>query len=142
VRNALMILAIIAGLALISATVLLIALFHGYFDHGQFEIKQVQWSSANQAAMVAECFDQEAMSSYIYFVLIGDHVFTPTELRNAYHSSAVIFAAADGCLNLRWQSAAKLVIVCNGHSVSQQHINVQESQSGGIAIVYENIPHK
>jgi len=36
-------------------------LFHGYFDHGQFEIKQYQWSSKNQVAMLAERSDHEAL---------------------------------------------------------------------------------
>jgi hypothetical protein len=36
------------------------ALFHGYFDHGQFEIKQFQWSPTNQVAMLAERFENQA----------------------------------------------------------------------------------
>lgn len=120
----------------------LYGLFHGYFDRGQFEVKQVQWSSAKQAAMVAERSDQQALSSYTYFVLIGGHVFSPSELRHAYHSSAVVFAAADSCLDLHWQGPSKLVVVCNGPSMTREHIDVEKNQSGGVAILYDNIPSR
>jgi hypothetical protein len=130
----------IAGVAFILAAAVLYALFHGSFDSGQFEIKQVQWSSARQVAMVAERSDQAALSAYTYFVLTADHVLSPTELRRAYYSSAVVFAAADSCLDLHWQDPTKLVIACNGHSVTREDIDVEESRSGKIAIVYVNIP--
>jgi hypothetical protein len=52
------------------------ALFHGYFDHGQFEIKQFQWSSTGQVAMLAERSDHEALGGLEYYVLIGNHLFT------------------------------------------------------------------
>jgi len=41
------------------------ALFHGYFDHGLFEVKQVEWSPSapRRVAVVAERSDHEAMSS-------------------------------------------------------------------------------
>jgi hypothetical protein len=60
------------------------ALFHGYFDHGHFEIKQVQWCSTNQVAMLAERWDDEALGGLDYYVLVGSHLFTATELRHAY----------------------------------------------------------
>jgi hypothetical protein len=132
----------IVGVAFILAAAVLYALFHGYFDHGQFEIKQVQWSSAGQVAMVAERSDQVALSSYVYFVLTADHVLSPSELRRAYYSSAVVFAAADGCLDLHWQDPTKLVIACNGQTVTRDDIDVEESRSGKIAIVYVNIPSR
>lgn len=141
-RNTPKVLAIVVGLVLILAAGLLYGLFHGYFDHGQFEVKQVQWSPAKQAAMVVERSDQQALSGYTYFVLIGDHVFSPSELRHEYHSSAVVFAAANSCLDLHWQEPTKLVIACNGHSVTREQIDVEKSQSGGIAILYDNIPSK
>jgi hypothetical protein len=55
------------------------ALFHGYFDPGLFEIKQVEWSSSTprRVAVVAKRSDHQAMSSDIYFVIIADHVFSP-----------------------------------------------------------------
>ncbi len=118
------------------------ALFHGYFDHGQFEIKQVQWSSSKQVAIVAERSDQEALSGYTYFVLIGNHLFSPVELRHAYHSNAVVFAVASSCLALHWESPSKLVVSCNGSTVEADHIDVQKRQSGGVTVSYENIPVK
>lgn len=126
----------------ISLGIAVYALFHGYFDHGQFEIKQVQWSSSKQVAIVAERSDQEALSGYTYFVLIGDHLFSPAELRHAYHSNAVVFSVASSCLALQWESPSKLVVACKGSSVAADHIDVQKQQSGGVAISYENIPVK
>jgi len=72
------VLGIVVGLVLILGFGLLYGLFHGYFDRGQFEVNQVQWSSAKQVAIVAERSDQQALSGYTYFVLIGDHVFSPS----------------------------------------------------------------
>src|ERR1700756_787416 len=68
------------------------ALFHGYFDHGLFEIKQVEWSSSTprRVAVVAERSDHEALGGLEFFVLINDHVPSPTELRFANHSDHVI----------------------------------------------------
>jgi hypothetical protein len=61
------------GAVAILAVASLYALFHGYFDHGQFEIKQFEWSSANQVAMLAERSDNEALGGLEYYMLIGDH---------------------------------------------------------------------
>jgi hypothetical protein len=136
------ILFIVLGLVLIVGSGLAYQLFHGYFDHGEFEVKQVQWSSAKQAAMIVERSDQQALSGYTYFVLIGDHVFSPSELRREYHSAAVVFAAADSCLDLHWQGPTKLVIGCNGQTMTREHIDVEKHESGVIAILYDNIPSK
>lgn len=141
-RSASKIGASVVGLALVLGFGLAYALFHGYFDHGQFEIKQVQWSSAKQVAVVAERSDHEALSSNTYFVLIGDHVPSSSELRHRYHSSARVFAAADNCLDLRWQSPSALLISCNGHSLARWHIDVERHQVGGVAILYDNIPNE
>lgn len=121
---------------------LLYGLFHGYFDHGQFAVKQVQWSSSKKVAMVVERSDQQALSGYTYFVLIGDHVFSPSELRHKYHRNAVIFAAADSCLDVHWHGPTTLVIDCDGQTLTREHIDVEKHQSGGIAILYDNIPSK
>jgi hypothetical protein len=141
-KNASKILLIVSGLVLILGAGLAYGLFHGYFDHGQFEVRQVQWSSANQAAMVVERSDQQALSGYTYFVLLGDHVFSPSELRHEYHSGAVVFAAADSCLDLHWQGPTKLLIACNGQTLTREHIDVEKQKSGEIAILYDNIPSK
>jgi len=118
------------------------ALFHGYFDPGQFELKQAQWSSSKQVAMLAERSDHQALGGLTYFVLIGNHLFSPAELRHAYHSNARIFAAASNCINLRWESSSKLIITCHGSTVDSDFIDVQKQQDGNIAISYENIPIK
>jgi hypothetical protein len=46
---------------------------HGYFDHGLFQIKQAEWSPSppQRVAVVAERSDHQAMSSDVYFVLVG-----------------------------------------------------------------------
>jgi hypothetical protein len=92
--------------------------------------------------MIAERSDQQALSGYTYFVLIGDHVYSPPELRHEYYNDAVVFAAADSCLGLRWLGPDSLVIACNGHSMTRGHIDVEKHQSARIAILYENIPSK
>jgi hypothetical protein len=88
----------IAGILIATLTVALvaslIALFHGYFDQGKFEILDAQRSTSGQIAMLAERSDHQAMSSCVHFVVVGDHLFSANELRHAYHSSAVIFSAA------------------------------------------------
>jgi hypothetical protein len=101
------------------------ALFHGYFDHGLLKIKQVEWSSVTprRVAVVAERSDHEAMSSNVYFVLVGDHVFSATELRHAYHSDYVIFAAASNCLSVSWRDFHHLVLNCRNGTIDSPHIN-------------------
>src|SRR6266404_1035008 len=118
------------------------AWFHGYFDHGQFEIKETNWSSSARVAMVAERSDHEALNGDDYFVLIGDHVFSPTELRFAYYSHDVAFAAADDCLSVRWIDARHLAVMCRDGSLDSSHINVRKRQVGDVAITYVNIPDK
>jgi hypothetical protein len=118
------------------------ALFHGYFDHGQFEMKQFQWSATNQVAMVAERSHHEALGGLEYYVLIGNHLFTPAELRHAYYSDAVVFNASSNCLTLHWDGPNRLTIRCNGSVVDRNHINAQRQQIGDIAISYENIAVK
>ena len=130
------------GAVAILAMASLYALFHGYFDHGQFEIKQFQWSSTNQVAMVAERSDREALGGLEDYVLIGNHLFTPAELRHAYYSNAVIFNASSDCLTLQWNGQNKLTIRCNGSTIDRDHINAQRQQIGDVAISYENIPIK
>lgn len=139
-RNASKFIVLFIVLVVIFGGGLIYGLFHGYFDHGQFVVKQAQWAGAKQVAMVVERSDQQALSGYTYFVLIGDHVFSSSELRHRYHSSAVVFAGADGCLNLHWQGPTTLVISCNGQAMTREHIDVEKHQSGGIAILYDNIP--
>lgn len=129
---------LVAGLAIAAYL-----LFHGYLDPGRFEIKQAQWSSTNQVAVVAERSDHYALGRLDYFVLVGNHLFTPTELRYAYHSDAVVFSALTGNdLTLRWDGPNRLIIRCNGPTVGISDINTQKRRVGNIAISYENIALK
>jgi hypothetical protein len=127
------------GPVVIMAVGYLYALFHGYFDHGQFEIKQFQWSSAGRVAMLAERSDNEALGGLEYYVLVGDHLYTPAELRHALYSDAVIFNAGTDCLTLRWDGPNRLIIGCNGPYLEQEHINVEKKQSEDVSISYVNI---
>ncbi len=113
--------------------------FHGAFDPGKFEIKQMQWSSSNHVAVIAERSDQQALGGLTYFVLIGNDSFTPVELRRAYHSDAVVFATTNNCLTLHWQSPNRLVVACNGAYLDQEYIDVEKLQSRGVTISYVNI---
>lgn len=133
---------LVVGVIAILATAALYALFHGYFDHGQFEIKQYQWFSSNQVAMVAERSDNGALGGLEYYVLIGNHLFTPAELRRALYSDAVVFRAANNCLAVRWEGQNRLIVRCNGASVESGQISVQRRQIGSIEVSYENIAIK
>lgn len=117
------------------------ALFHGYFDHGLFEIKQVEWSplGPRRVAMIAERSDHQAMSSNTCFVLIADHVFSATELRRAYHSDEPVFAAANGCLRIRWKGPDQLIVDCQSGIVDQAHIDVRKPSADDVTITYVNI---
>jgi len=135
---------ILLGILILVLVVLAVgwyALFHGYFDHGFFEIKQVKWSSSTprRVAVVAERSDHEAMNSNIYFVLIGNHVFSATELRHAYHSDDVIFAAAADCLSVSWSDPHHLVLDCRGDKIDAAQINARKSIADDVAITYLNI---
>lgn len=130
------------GAVAILAMASIYALFHGYFDHGQFEINQFQWSSAGQVAMLAERSDNQALSGLEYYVLVGDHLYTPDELRRALYSDAVIFDAGSNYLRLRWDGPNRLIIGCNGPTLARDDINRQKRQAGNIAVSYENIAIK
>src|SRR4051794_16715663 len=117
------------GAFAILAMASLYALFHGYFDHGQFEIKRFQWSSTNQVAMVAKRSDREALGGLDYFVLIENRLLTAPELRRAYYSNAVVFSAlSKDCLTLHWDGQNRLIIGCSGSTVDKNHINAQKQQ--------------
>jgi hypothetical protein len=118
---------------------LVFGLFHGYFDHGRFEVKEAVWSQSGRVAVVAERSDHEAMSSDVYFVLIGDHVFSPPELRIAYYSSNVLFAAANPCITAQWNNPNSLTVACLRGFVDSSRIEVQRRLASGVAVTYLNI---
>ena len=118
------------------------ALFHGYFDHGHFELKQSQRSPPNRVAMLAERWDEQSLGGLQDFVVIGDHTYSPAELRHALYSDAVIFSALSDCIKLRWDGPKKLIIRCEGSTIDTRHINRQKHQVGDISVSYENIASK
>ena len=119
------------------------ALFHGYFDHGLFEVKQTEWSPSPQrrVAIVAERSDHEALGGLEFFVLINDHVPSPTELRFANHSDEVIFSAESNCLSVSWMDSHHLVIGCRDGTIDSAHINVRKERADDVSIAYVNIAH-
>src|SRR5271154_2249213 len=112
-RNIMRRIVTVMGCVLGAAMVALVfGLFHGYFDHGQFEIENAQWSSSQQAAVIAKRSDHEALSGDQYFVLIAGHLPSPAELKHAYYGDGVIFRAGRNCLTLRWKDPNDLLITC------------------------------
>ena len=69
-------------------------------------------------------------------------MFSPSELKLAYHSDTVIFAAANNCLTLHWEDPNKLVVACKDSSVTPDQIDVQKRQGKETAISYKNIAMK
>ena len=92
--------------------------------------------------MVAERSDHEALGGLEYYVLIGNHLLNPAELRRAYYSNQVVFNASNDCLTLRWDGPDRLIIGCNGSAIDKNDINAQKQRFGNISIAYENIAVK
>ena len=75
----------------------------------------------------------------MYFVLVGDHVFSPSELRAAYYRHRVVFAAASDCVRIRWSDTHNLMVMCNNGAIDADHIELQQRKTGDVAITYVNI---
>ena len=118
-------------------------LFHGYFDHGLFEVKQAEWSPSPQrrVAVVAERSDHEALGGYEFFVLINNHIPSPPELRFGNHSDDVIFSAGSDCLRVSWMDSDHLLISCRDGTIDSAHINVRKERADDVSITYVNIAH-
>lgn len=114
-------------------------LFHGYFDHGTFVLRQIRWSPDHEVAMIAERWDHDAFGSLEYFVVVGDHRFSPRELRSALYSDAVILNVGADCLDAHWSGSKTLVVACKS-AMDRSEINPQVRDLGDIHIVYRNIP--
>ena len=125
------------GLAMVVAT---FALSRGYFDHGLFDVKQTDWSKSGLVAMLAECSDHQALRSNEFFVLIGDHVFSPSEVRDAFYRQHAVFNASSDCLSVCWSEPRILTISCINGSLEASEINFQRVHAGEITIMYVNIP--
>lgn len=133
---------VIACAAVIALSTIVYGLFHGYFDQGDFRVLSVQSSSSGQLAMVAKRSDHEALNGDEIFVLSGDHVFSPVELKHALHGPSVIFSTDRDCLTLKWQDPRHLVISCLGGAIVAGEINRQQHHSGEVVFSYTNIASK
>jgi hypothetical protein len=130
---------------LLSLTMATWALFRGYFDPGNYEVKQAAWSPDNtKVAVVARRWDHEALNGDDYFVFISDHEIPIKDLKLILHSDQPVFSADAPCLSIRWASPKELILSCNDRSefIDQPHINRLKRAEGGIAITYEDIPHR
>ena len=138
-RKASRIAAITVCAVIMTVSIAAYALFQGYFDRGLYEVKEVQRFSPTQVAVVARTSNHRALDGDIYFVLIGDHVFSPKELRKAYYKRGAVFATNRDCLTVKWQGSRRLVIDCIGSAITPDQIDVQHHQSGQIAVSYINV---
>jgi hypothetical protein len=120
-------------------------LFRGYFDRGKFEVRAAKWSSSppKRLALIVERSDNEAMSGYAYFVLIGDHMFSQNEIKHAYHSDAVVFATNRDCVTLDWKDSSTLLVTCADTTpITDSQIDALRLRSGGVDVSYVNISNR
>jgi hypothetical protein len=130
---------VMACAAVIALSTIVYGLFHGYFDQGDFRVLSVQRSSLGQLAMVAKRSDHEALNGDEIFVLLGDHIFSPVELKHALHGPSVIFSTDRDCLTLKWQDPHNLVISCLGDAIVAGEINRQQHHRDNVVFSYTNI---
>lgn len=132
--------AVILGCTVTAVLVITVwALFHGYFDRGNFQVIRVTQSPQNLFAIVAKRSDNEALSGYQYFLLVEDHVLSENQLRHAYYSNDVIFRSDENCLQVRWNGPNQLVVTSCGQLVQDGQIAVEKNRLGNVQISYENI---
>jgi hypothetical protein len=131
--------AVLLSLGLLCAVIY--ALFHGYFDHGRFEIMGSQRSPLGKLAIVARRSDHDALDNDQYFVLIADHEFTPRELRHAYYyDDQIAFRSGGTCLYLHWIDTHNLLVACANKSITPGDIAIERSEVDGTQIHYVGIP--
>lgn len=116
------------------------ALFHGEFDRGNFQVERSTLSPSGQLAIVAKRSDHQALSGDQYFVVLGDHLPSPADLKHAYYHDGVVFRAGNDCLAVRWKTVRELVVTCKDNSIAADQIAVERRQTGDITVDYENIP--
>jgi hypothetical protein len=115
-------------------------LFHGYFDRGQFEVLHSWRSPTNEVAMLVRRLDEhQFLGGLEFYVLVGNRVFNPTELRRALYSNRVIFDTGNDCLTLRWAGPNTLIIKCEGSVLTKDQINLQRRHIDNISVIYRNI---
>lgn len=131
------------SVALVLATILgafVFAVSRGYLDSGLFEVQQTDWSPSGKVAMLAKRSDHQAMRSDEYFVLIADHIFSASEVRDAFYRNREVFNASSTCLSIRWSDPHNLTVSCHDGSLDADHINFQRPNAGDIKVTYINIP--
>ena len=116
------------------------ALFHGVFDHGNFEVEQTVPSSSGKLAVVARRSDHQALGGDQYFVVIGDHLLSPADLKRMYYHDGVVFRAGSDCITVRWKTVHELAVTCRDHSIEADQIAVERQRTGEVTVAYENIP--
>jgi hypothetical protein len=131
-----------SGIAVLCVAVVLFFFldFRGNLDRGNFEVLRTVKNSDNKIAIVARRTDSEAMSSDLYFVFVGDHVYSPKELRLAVHRTHMIFRADRDGLDVRWAGPQQLIIECKNCEITKDDIDEQRFRSGNISVQYLNFP--
>jgi hypothetical protein len=129
----------VLGAALVVGAYLL---FRGYIDGGSFQVMSDQRSATGEVAVAAQFAAGHAGVRNEYFVVLGDHVFSPRELRHAYAAHDEVFSTERNCLTLAWIDAHHLQITCDDRSIQAEEIVVQRHQSGSTSISYSNISNK
>jgi hypothetical protein len=133
------IIAIVSSAITVAFVLAVYGLWHGYFDRGQYELLSTEWSESRQLAMIAKRSDHQALNGDEIFVLVSDHLFSPTELRYALHGPTVIFSTDRDCLSVRWTDTRHLVISCQGEPITDGEINRQKHQINEVMVSYSNI---
>jgi hypothetical protein len=127
------------GLMAVLATAAVYALFYGYFDRGHYEVLHTEISPTGKVAIVAQRSDDQALGGLEYFLVIGDHIYSPRELRHALYSRGVVFSAGMNCFTASWDSATQLTVDCHNDTIPAGEINIELHQFQGTTILYKNI---
>jgi hypothetical protein len=111
----------------------------GVLDTAPYSVTQSVVLSPDRIAMVGLRSDEAAMIGYEYFVVIGDHVYSPSELRRSFHSS--VFSTGLGSFTLEREGPNQLLIRCAANcSITKDIVEIQKFSKGDIAIRYVGFP--
>jgi hypothetical protein len=114
--------------------------FMGVLDSGKFENAQSQTVSQNHIAMLARRSDSTALSGDRYFVVIGSHLYTSSELKRAFYSSRPVFVAGREGLDIYSVASNVLTIECKDCGVSKDLVEKQRFSDDSIVIRYVGFP--
>jgi hypothetical protein len=115
-------------------------LFRGNLDTGKFQVLRTTESLENRIAIVAKRSDHNALSGDVVFVFVADHIYSPNELRAAFHRQHMIFAADRDGLDVHWAGSHKLVIKCKDCGITKDRRDEQQFRDGDISVEYVNFP--